>query len=319
MTEEMDTLRLAATTGDARADLVLRGVVHTFEAAFPERVRGYYLHGSHAEGGGLPTSDLDLYILFRQHFRGAAERERAEQLRDACAARSAIELDIELGDETALGEGLDPTFKLGSTLIYGEDVRASYPLLPLDEWALDRLHSSYWRIITLFGRPLPVVTPLDFPDPADEFYGYTRRLTRLPGGGAAPGTRDLIRSVGWAATALLALRAGVYVARKRDCATLYREHIGDAWAELLEQLDTRCRGAWHYLIPTDGAERAELRDICARTLGFENHFLAVYHDYLLAELRGAAGPHRQQARWVLEQLPWRVELLAEALQASADG
>lgn len=314
----MDSLTLVATTGDERADALLRAVVHTFSAAFPGRVRGFYVHGSLAEHDSLPTSDLDLFILFQSAFRGAAERERAAEVRDACVEQAGIELDIELGDETSLAAGLDPTFKLGSLLIYGDDVRDAYPLVPLDAWARDRLHSSYWRIVHLFARPLPVTLPLTYPDPADEFFGYARRMTRLPDGTEAPGTRDLIRSVGWAATALLALDARIYVARKRDCHTLYRQHIGDEWSDLLEQTYTHCRDAWRYLIPTDPAERAALHGICARTLGFENHFMARYHDYLLGELASPTAAHRARAQWVLEQLPWRDDTLAAALQASRD-
>lgn len=316
MSGRMNPLTLAATTDDARADALLLAVVHTFVAAFPGRIRGFYLHGSQAERDSLPTSDLDLFILFHDTFRGDAERECAGEVRDACAASAPIELDIELGDEAALRAGLDPAFKFGSVLLYGEDVRDAYPLVPLDEWARDRLHSSYWRIVTLFARPLPVTLPLAYPDPDDEFYGYARRPTRLPDGGTAPGTRDLMRSVGWAATALLALDAGVYVARKRDCHTLYRQHIGDEWSDLLEQVYTQCRGAWRYLIPSDPAARAALRAICARTLSFENHFMARYRAYLLSELSIPVAAHRTQARWVLERLPWRDDELTAALHAN---
>jgi predicted nucleotidyltransferase len=48
-----------------------------------------------------------------------------------------------------------------------------------------------------------------------------------------------------AATALLAWRAGVYVARKRDCHALGARHIGDEHGRLLADLYERCRGAWH--------------------------------------------------------------------------
>ena len=39
-------------------------------------------------------------------------------------------------------------------------------------------------------------------------------------------------------------------------------------------------------IPAAQEERAQLRAICARTLGFENHFLALYRHYALSELHG---------------------------------
>jgi hypothetical protein len=61
------------------------------------------------------------------------------------------------------------------------------------------------------------------------------------------GTRDLICSTGWAATALVAQRAGHYVDRKRGCHALYAEHIGDEWSDLVRDLYECCeccRGRW---------------------------------------------------------------------------
>ncbi|HEV7129272.1 MAG TPA: nucleotidyltransferase domain-containing protein, partial [Ktedonobacterales bacterium] len=66
-------MNLLGSTGDARADAILRTTIEAFEAAFPERVRGYYLHGSLADGTGLPTSDLDLAIIFCGQMRAAGE------------------------------------------------------------------------------------------------------------------------------------------------------------------------------------------------------------------------------------------------------
>ncbi len=138
-------------------------------------------------------------------------------------------------------------------------------------------------------------------------------MTHLPKGGTTSGTRDLIRSTGWAATAMIALRAHQYVARKSDCHRLYRACIGDDWSDLLEEIYTQCRGAWHYLLPDRPENRARLRAICERTLSFENHFLAVYRDYAVSQLRSAALAHRLHALWVLEQLPLKDEQIFAAL------
>ena len=141
--------------------------------------------------------------------------------------------------------------------------------------------------------------PLGYPDPRGEFYGYDCRAVRLPDGGEARSTRNLIRTTGWAATALVAHRAGRYVARKRDCHAIYRETIGDEWGDLLADIYTQCRAEWNYLIPDDAADRRRLRAICERTLAFENHFLAIYRRYLLAELRGADDVNTRHALWLL--------------------
>jgi hypothetical protein len=277
---------LLLATGDAASDALLRDLVAAFDSVFFGRIVGYYLLGSYADGTRLATSDLDLTVVFRDAFLSAGERAAAAQFCAEWTARAPVELDFEVEDEASLRQGTSPTLKLGSALLAGEDVRDTLPLVPRDEWTRDRMHTSYWRIIKLFGRPTPVTLPLTYPDASAEFYGYTARLTRLPDDSRVPGTRDLIRSVGWAATALIAWRAGQYVARKRDCYTLYERHIGGAHAALIRDVYKWCRDAWSCLIPVEPSERAHLRDICARTVTFENDFLRAYLAFLRQELAG---------------------------------
>lgn len=312
----MTTRPLLLATGDERADTLLRAVVASFDAAFPNRILAYYLLGSYADGTSLPTSDLDLTVIFRGAFLSAEERADAGRLCAEWIARAPLELDVELEEEATLRRGASPTLTLGSTLLAGDDVRAALPLVPLDEWTRDRMHTSYWRVIKLFGRPVPVTLPLGLPDPTAEFYGYTTRLTRLRDGSQVPGTRDLIRSVGWAATALVAWRAGLYVARKRDCHQLYAAHIGGPHATLVRDVYIWCRDAWAGVVPSAGADRERLREICARTLAFENDFLRTYLAFLDQELAGAPAA-RARALEVLALVPLDAEPIRAALQRGA--
>jgi hypothetical protein len=66
---------------------------------------------------------------------------------------------------------------------------------------------------------------------------------------------------------------------------MYRESIGDKWTDLIEKTYARCRNEWAYRLPRSPADRALLRDLCRRTLDFENDYLRRYRRYLLAELR----------------------------------
>lgn len=284
--------------------------------AFPGRVRTCYVDGSYADGSGVATSDVDLTLVFSGAFRDDEERQRAEALCEYCTLLSSVELDARVADEEGLRRGVSPSLKLAATLVYGEDMRDGVPLVSIEQWTRDRMHSSYWRVAHLFGRPLPLRYPVDYPDPNAEFYGYDRRTVRLAGGREAPSTRDLIRLVGWAATALIARKAGRYVARKRDCHVLYRELIGGEHAGLLDDLYALCRGRWQYLIPDDPAERRGLRDICARTLAFENDFLLEYRAFLLGELRGADAEGRRMALEALERAPLADEEVAAAARAA---
>src|SRR3954454_15062976 len=128
--------------------------------------------------------------------------------------------------------------------------------------------------------------PLDYPDPGGEFFGYdvTRASNRYSPDGR--GLKDLVAGIGWAATALVALRSGSYVGGKGAALRAYQAEVADAWTALLTEVYDLCRVRWAYLVPESPTERAQLRELCRRTLPFENHYLSIYRDFLLAELRG---------------------------------
>jgi len=297
-------------------DAALRDVVAAYERAFPGRVRGYYALGSFADASAIAASDLDITVVFKGSL-SADEGASAQRLGADCARQSPIELDIEIEDEQTLAQGASPNFKLGSALIAGEDIREQVPLVSLTEWTRDRMHSSWWRVARLFARPAIITLPLDYPEPADPFRGYTRRTVRLASGAEAPSTRDLIRLTGWAATALLALQCGSYVTRKSEVHRLYREQFGGADALLIEEMYTLCRQRWGYLIPDDPVERAHLRDICDRTLAFERSFVSTYQRYLLTELRGSDMEGARFAAEVMNRAPLRDDAALAALESLA--
>lgn len=299
--------------GAAPVDAVLRDVVAAYERAFPGRVRGYYALGSFADATAIATSDLDITIVFKDS-ASADERASAQLLGADCARRSPIELDVEIEDERTLAHGASPTFKLGSALITGEDIRDRLPLVSLTEWTRDRMHSSWWRVARLFARPAVITLPLDYPEAADEFRGYTRRTVRLANGQEAPSTRDLIRLTSWAATGLLALQCGSFVSRKSEVHRLYREQIGGDSALLIAEMYTLCRARWGYLIPGDPDERDRLRDICDRTLAFERSFVSIYRDYLLSELRGSDAEGERFAAEAMRHAPLRDDAVIAALE-----
>ena len=286
--------------------LLQRKIIDIFTATFPERIRATYIQGSHADETQIETSDIDLLIVFKGGFQDD-ERHRAESLVQQYSAENTFELDIELVDEKSLVEGVSPTFKYGSRLIAGEDIRDKFPLVSLKAWTRDRMHSSLWRTAHLFNRSGSVVYPLTYPDSQGEFYGYDARLLRLPDGRKVHCTRDLIRLVGWSATAILAYKAGVYVARKSECHMLYKAHFDDEWGQLLQDIYELCRGKWNYLIPEDEDERSILRSICERTLGFENHFLRIYKEFVIEELNGEDEQGRREVEQVLRRVDYQDE------------
>ncbi|HEX9038438.1 MAG TPA: nucleotidyltransferase domain-containing protein [Ktedonobacterales bacterium] len=262
-------------------------VIAAFERAFPGRLRSAYVLGSYADATATPASDLDLTLVFRDSFLGQREIDEVRRVTSETSARGSIELDIEITDEATLRLGASPALKLASAIIGGDDRREEWPLIPIEEWTRDRMHTSWWRIARLFERPSPIVPPLESPEPDSQFLGYTRRTVRLSDGSDAPCTRDLIRLTGWAATALVALECGVYAPSKREAHRLYAACVGGEWTGLLSAIYEECRQRWAYVIPEGPDERARLRELCEQTLLFERHFMSRYTAYALGELRSS--------------------------------
>ena len=244
----------------------------------------YYVEGSYVDGTAVATSDLDLTIVFVAPFSSAAEAGQARQLAEAGGEADGPALDVTLTNALGPREQGDPMFKLGARLVYGSELRADVPLIPIGEWARQRMHAAFWLMINVLERPQPVRAPLTYPRPKAPFYGYAERRVLLADGSDIPSTRNLVRVMGWIATARMAPEARLYVIRKRDVLAIYRQAIHDEWTPLLEQIDQQCRTAWQYRVPDGPDEQAELRALLMPTLAFENHFLEAYRDFLIAEL-----------------------------------
>lgn len=292
------TTTLLESTGAPAADRLLQGVIGILEQAFPNRVRGYFVRGSYATATSTQGSDLDMFVVFKHAFLEPAEAQKARSICRHCALLSPVLLEILVVSERQLHREdnlvIALQLKLASRPVYGQDIRPQLPDLHADAYVRAVVHAPYFSYThPALRRSSPHLSyPLGHIDPEGAFYGFDRWLIPGPDGVDIPSTKLFVATVGWTATALIALQTGRYVRDKSACVQLYQTHIGDQWTELVTGVHELCRNRWHYRIPTAAADRRRLRRLCEQALGFQNHFLARYRTYLLGELRCAV-PHRQ--------------------------
>jgi predicted nucleotidyltransferase len=233
-------------------------------------VRAVYVFGSAAEGTALASSDIDVFVVVR-----GDQYADAARLREIAARVEGPPLDLVVVTEAELHRDGHFRIERASRLVAGDDIRPELPPTTLDAF-VRHYSSAPLAYMTLLRSDRPVVAPLDYPNPSGPFYGYDSQ-TLPPAGIPAHNIKGLVALVCWIATLRLARQRGLMVASKSESATAYAAEIGDEWTPLVEDTYRLGHDRWHYLVPDDPAERATLRDICERTLAFEDDYLATYH------------------------------------------
>lgn len=307
-------------TGNRAVDRIVEGVIGIFEQVCPDRVRGYYLRGSYATGTWTDGSDLDMFIVFSGRME-RAEADQARRLAGHCARLSPVLLEIivvsehQLAQQANLVVALD--LKLASRLVHGGDIRGDLPEFQADRYVRAVVGTPYQIYVYPAQRDGALAYPLRHLDPDGAFYGFDQWPVPDPGGTEVPSTKLLVGTVCWTATALVALRAGVYVGDKTAAVTLYREHIADEWTDLVADVYQWCRNRWRYRVPSAEPDRRRLREWCDRTLAFQNHFLGHYRHFLLAELRSGEPERQALAARRLAEVHFADAEVAEALRLAA--
>lgn len=279
----MGELDLYHSTGHQHVDDMLRGVIGIVETLLPGRVRAYYLHGSFADGTGIETSDIDLFLVARGKF-SAAEREGIQRVMRFCALFSPLMAEMIALDEALLLQEGHFRVHSASCLLWGDDLRADMPEQTLAQYLRLYAHFPFVYITQMLRSCETLVAPLTYPQPGGEFYGYDQQLLP-PGNEPRHNIKKLVTGVCWAATTLIAWQAEKTVTGKCASVQMYREYVHDEWTTFIEDIYTWGNQRWHYLVPQAAEERKYLRELCRQTLTFEQHYLHHYQTYLLAELR----------------------------------
>jgi hypothetical protein len=299
-------------------------VIGIFEQVFPDRVRGYFVRGSYASATSTEGSDLDMFIVFNDAFVEPAEAKKARDICGNCALLSPLVLEILVVSERQLQREdnlvIALQLKLASRPAYGQDIRPQLPEFQADTYVRAVVDAPYFNYTyPPQRRSSPHLTyPLGHIDPEGAFYGFDQLLILGPDGVDIPSTKLLVATVGWTATALIALATGRYVRDKSACVDLYQHHVADQWTELVVRVHELCRNQWHYRIPTGEGDRHRLRELCEQALAFQNHFLGRYRSYLLDELHSGALHRQALATQRLAQIRYPDSEVVEALRQLHD-
>jgi hypothetical protein len=312
----MAPLHISTAVLDDGLTGAIESLANALEQTFPGVIHSAYLFGSHTEGTTRPGSDLDLCLVAEDD-----PDEVTGALTNLChrvGAEAGIPpLDVlVLSLDALLSEG---HFRIASCSVHlwGLDVRPDMPPLPFDRY----LRRYTLAPLAYMGRVLRGTSildpPLTWPDPDDEWRGYSR--DRLPPQGIPiQNVKAFVATACWIASVLVSFRSGRTVASKRDAVSLYRAGIGDAWTGMIEAIhDLGVDGAG-YALPESPSDRAVLRDLCTRMPDLENHYLDSYRAWLLTELHCDDTAARVAALERLAEVTWRDATIMGALHRCRD-
>jgi len=279
---------LLATTGHRQVDEIVASIVTAYEATLLNQALGYYLGGSWADGTAIDLSDIDRCILYERTPDDEEERQRAIDVWSSLSSPIHLDVIMRAIDLLPTRPTEFVSLKMASCLMYGKDVRDRLLWLPVDAYRSDATGRAYDFIGRVLRGAVAVPSPLAYPAPAEEFYGYDRKRVPWYPPGIERGLKELVTAVTRIATAILAIRTGRFVGSKAESVRVYRDAIGDEWAGYLDVLYRKGKHAWGYQAPVDAADRHLLRDLCQHTLGFERYFLALCQSEIFASLTSSS-------------------------------
>ncbi len=295
---------ITSTRGTA-VERVLSGVIDLYTLVFPGRILACYVIGSVAAGTARwgverrdDLSDVDVCLVFHAHL---ADREvqTCARVASICTALSPVKLDLFALSEEDLRRTGDVRVARTGRLIYGTDIADQLPPMAPETFLPEAINQFIFHLALLRRAHSGPLTPLTYPDPAGEFYGYDFRPDPLHG---TPTLRLFVAVVCWAASIVVALRTGQCAASKGEAALLYRAHIREEWADFVGAVDSTCAEAWGYHVPEEAEARRHLRALCRSALAFEEAHLALCREYMMACVHGNSPDHGLWAMHALGRL-----------------
>lgn len=264
-------------TTNPDVDDTLQGLITACNAAFPGHGLSYYLIGSWAEDESNQISDVDVVVVWTHGTPTKADLARGERI--VASLSPPVRLDAFMTAESDVPASLiGVNVKLSSSHLSGPDIRARLPLPPLETYRESVTQGARY-FMTRILRDVETLAALDYPDPADEFFGYAvKRVDAWYPKDVTAGLKEWVSTATRIARALVAIQCGRYVGSKREAVAVYHDCVGGQWAEYVSLLYGKGKTEWAYRIPADVTDRTLLRDLGRRFLGFEKHFLTETQD-----------------------------------------
>ncbi|HYI16650.1 MAG TPA: nucleotidyltransferase domain-containing protein [Thermomicrobiales bacterium] len=241
----------------------------TADAMAEPSVRAVYVFGSVAEGTSIASSDIDLFVVVRGDLDADAAR-----LREIAGGVEGPPLDLVVLSEGELRR--DGHFRLerASRLISGDDIRPELPPTTLDTF-IRRYSEAPLAYMSILRAGRSIAAPLYYPDPSGSYFGYDSRALP-PAGVSTHNIKGLVALICWISTLRLVREKSIMAASKSESVSAYAAEISDGWTSYVEDIYRLGHDRWHYLVPDDSSDQELLRDLCERTLSFENDYLARY-------------------------------------------
>jgi hypothetical protein len=303
------------TAAGADPGPLVAGLRDRLRTAFPGRIRSLYLLGSRALGREIASSDIDLAVVFREE-AGPDNRRELAQWVEGERQGGGPPLDAAVLETRELADGVRPYLKI-ARLLAGEEVLRDLPLKPLPELVAYLAHLAAHFIWAVHGRPAQLRYPLDYPDPAGEFFGYERQGIRTGDNQYVPGFAQLVNSVTCVATFRLAHLGGKIIYNKSMAPGTYaRCFPDDPWVGLVRDVYDLGRVRWQGEIPPDGPDRRRLAELGHETLAFENEGLGACLRLLPGWVALEDPDLRKRARSIIDRVssssPAEAAAIAEA-------
>jgi hypothetical protein len=292
----MSKISLLFSTGLTRIDEIIYGSIGILETLFPDRIRAYYLVGSYADGGHTSDSDVDLVPLFKENMQDG-EEIRYRQSVEYMDKLSPVHLGFGLRNEDQSFREGGVGIKIGSVLLYGEDVRDQIPLTPLEQYCQSCISTSIELIRYQRGNQDQFFFPLDYPNAQDEYYGYLK--VEDIQGTSRMSTASIFTQLMFLASSIVTLKTGQYNASKSFSWRFYQDYVGDRWSAFLEEWYIQGKKQWGYAVPLTSKERNQLKQMCEKVLAFENEFWMIAKDFILQRLDSK---NEKQREWAEQEM-----------------